>query len=96
MKLNDTTSKLFGFTVGLAVLGLLAVPVVGSQGLKDGGSRVVSIEDETDWTLAGNDGTSEEENDWTLAKNNAEEEEIDRTLASNDGIHEEEVDWTLA
>ena len=96
MKLNVTTSKLFGFTVGLAVLGLLAVPVVGSHGLKDGGSRVVSIEDETDWTLASKDGVYEEEPDWTLARNTGENEETDWTLASNDGIHEEEVDWTLA
>lgn len=96
MKLNDTKSKLYGFTIGLAVLGVLAMPVVGSHGLKDGGGRFASIDDETDWTLAGKDRTSEEETDWTLAKNTAEDEEPDWTLASNDGAQEEEVDWTLA
>ena len=96
MKLNVTKSKLYGFAVGLAVLGLLAMPVVGAHGLKGGSGPVASIEDETDWTLAGKDGVHEEEVDWTLAKNETEEDETDWTLASRDRSTEEEVDWTLA
>lgn len=100
MKLIETKSTLFGFGVGLAVLGLLVMPVVGSKVLKDGGGSVASIEDETDWTLASKDGIHEYEDevDWTLAQNTTEEQETDWTLAKNDGVHghEEEIDWTLA
>jgi len=67
MKLNLTKSKLYGFIVGLAVLGLWAMPVSGSHGLKGGSSHVASSEDEPDWTLASKDGSHEEEVDWALA-----------------------------
>ncbi|WNM58035.1 hypothetical protein [Candidatus Nitrospira allomarina] len=96
MKFTVTKSKLYGFAVGAAVLGLLAMPIVGPYGLKSGSVSVASIDDETDWTLANKDGTSEEEADWTLTKNKAGDDETDWTLASNNRSHEEEVDWTLA
>lgn len=81
MKLNLTKSKLYSFTVSLAVMGLLAMLTGGSHGLKGGSGPVSSGEDETDWTLASTDEIHEEEVDWTLAKNKAEEDETDWTLA---------------
>ena len=96
MKLNLTKSILYSVAVGLAALGLLAMPVAGSHGWKGESGHLASNEDETDWALANKDGMHKEEVDWTLAKNKAEEEEIDWTLASKDGIYDEEVDWILA
>ena len=91
MNINLTKSKLYGFTIGLAVMGLLAMPAGGFQVLKGGSDHLPTTEEETDWTLAVKDGVHEEEVDWTLAKN-----ETDWTLASRDLSTEEEVDWTLA
>ena len=67
MKFTVTKSKLYGFAVVAAVLGLLAMPIVGPHGLKSGSVRVASIDDETDWTLASNDRSHEVEIDWNLA-----------------------------
>jgi len=87
MKTKFTNSNFYNFTVLLAVLGLLALPV--------GCTHLAQVGEGS--TTTTKEKVHEEDVDWTLAKNETEEEdEVDWTLAKNTESEEDETDWTLA
>ena len=67
MNNHFTNIYLYRWMLALTAAGFLALPLLGSGGLKEQFTPLAAVEEETDWTLANAIEVGEEEVDWTLA-----------------------------